>query len=166
MSQLVKNGRAVPNEWKLLRLSPGESPQNVRLPVGQVLVPWSVWQARRRELVHREYEHGWALGVWFPADDIPQSMEHEIDNFSVVAIELERVETGNSHSIPALLRSRYNYTAELRAFGDISQDRHATLQHAGFDAIQLQGIHAEKTILPRLHNFNRAGTAALGQVGA
>jgi len=165
MSRLIRNGQAVPEEWKLLRLAPGESPQNVRLPAGQVLVPWAVWRARRRELVHGEYEHGWALGVWFPADDIPQSMEHDIDNFSVIAIELVRVETGDGHSIPALLRNRYNCTGELRAFGDIPQDRYATLQHAGFDVIQRLASHAEQTVLPRLHNFNRGGTA-LGQVAA
>ncbi len=165
MSRLVKNGQAFPNEWKLLRLAAGEAPEDVRLPVGQVLVPWQVWQARRRELVHREYEHGWALGVWLPAGGIPQSLERDIDNFSVIAIELGGTEVGNGHAVPGLLRGRYGYTGELRAVGDISRDWLASLRQAGFDTIQLREGANGQSAVSRLLNFNPAD-AALGQAAA
>ena len=63
MSKLIKNGRIVSDAWNTLNLAEGDTPQSVRLPVGPVLVPLSVWRARRAELIHREYEQGWPLGV-------------------------------------------------------------------------------------------------------
>ncbi|MDO9052782.1 MAG: hypothetical protein Q7U37_02455, partial [Gallionella sp.] len=68
MFKLIKNGNIVSDVWKTLTFAEGDTPQNIRIPVGPVLVPLSVWKARRAELIHREYEHGWPLGVWLAAE--------------------------------------------------------------------------------------------------
>ena len=72
MFMLIKNGRIVSDAWKTLTLAKSDTPQSVRLPVGPVLVPLSVWQARRAELIYREYEHGWPLGIWLAAEEGPE----------------------------------------------------------------------------------------------
>ncbi|OGS91052.1 MAG: hypothetical protein A2Z95_05270 [Gallionellales bacterium GWA2_60_18] len=115
MSRLIENGQVVADEWKVLRLAEGDAAQSVKLPVGPVLVPLQVWKARRRELIHREYEHGWALGVWLAAGESPQAIESDIDDFSVVAIEFDGHGDDSSHLVPRLLRERYGYGGELRA---------------------------------------------------
>src|SRR5512135_2247404 len=95
MSSLIKNGQVLSNEWKVLRLGAGVAAQDVNLPVGPVLVPLPVWKARRRELIHREFEHGWALGIWLAADENLQAIEGDIDDFSVIAIEFDKFSDGN-----------------------------------------------------------------------
>jgi uncharacterized protein (DUF934 family) len=110
MSRLIDNGQVVLAEWKVLNLAANETAQDVKLPVGPLLVPLSVWQARRRELVHREYEHGWALGIWLAAGDDLQAIENDLDDFSVIVLEPG---DGNSQLVPRLLRDRHDYRGEL-----------------------------------------------------
>lgn len=155
MSKLIRNGQVVADGWKILRLVDGDTAQSVRLPVGPLIVPLSVWKARRRELVNREYEHGWALGIWLSVDENPQAIELDIDDFSVVAIEFDKFSDGNSYLTPRLLRERYGYKGELRAIGDVPQDRLAYLHQIGFDAIE---PHAGKNIgavFSRLFDFSQ-----------
>lgn len=155
MSRLIKNGRVVPDEWKVLRLAEGEAAQDVRLPVGPIVVPLSVWQARRRELIHREYEHGWLHGVWLAAGEDPQALESDIDDFSVVSIEFDNFSDGNSHLIPRLLRERYGYRGELRAIGDVPLGKLPYLQQIGFDAIELSVGSQAEPAFSRLFDFSQ-----------
>ena len=89
MAELIKDGIAVQDQWKILHLSAGATPEDVKLPVGPVLVPVSVWKARRAELIRREYEHGWLLGVWLAADESPAAISGDLDDFSVVAVAVD-----------------------------------------------------------------------------
>jgi uncharacterized protein (DUF934 family) len=134
MSKLIKNGRIVNDAWKTLTLAEGDTPQSVRLPVGPVLVPLSVWRARRAELIHREYEHGWPLGVWLAAEEGAEAIEHDIDDFTVIAIEFDKFSDGKSYSTASQLRGHYGYKGELRAIGDVPGDRLSYRYQVGFDA--------------------------------
>jgi len=155
MSKLIRNGQVVPDGWKILRLADGDTAQVVRLPVGPVIVPLSVWKVRRRELIHRESEHGWPLGIWLAADENPQAIERDIDDFSVVAIELDKFSDGNSYLIPRLLRERYGYKNELRAIGDVPQDKLSYLHQIGFDSIELRVGKQIGAALTRLFDFSQ-----------
>ena len=143
-----------------MRLADGETAQNVKLPVGQVIVPLSVWKSRRRELINREYEHGWQLGIWLAANENPQAIEHDIDDFSVFAIEFDKFSDGNSYLIPRLLRERYGYKSELRAIGDVSQGRLSYLHQIGFDAIELRAGKQVGAVLSRLFDFSQIALEA------
>jgi uncharacterized protein (DUF934 family) len=137
MFKLIKDGRVVSDEWKILTLAEGDIPSRVRLPVGPVLVPLSVWQARRAELIHREYEHGWPLGIWLAAAESAEAIARDIDDFTVIAVELNRLAEHNSYSTARLLRERYAYKGELRATGDVSRNKLSDLHQAGFDTFAL-----------------------------
>lgn len=86
MSTLKDRFEDVPHNWKVLRLAAGDTPDGVKLPVGPVLVPLAVWRARRAELIRREYDHGWPLGVWLGAEESPDAIKHDIDDFTVVGV--------------------------------------------------------------------------------
>ena len=135
MSKLIRNGRLVNDDWKTLRLADDDTPHSVKLPVGELLVPLSVWQARRAELIHREYEHGWQLGVWLAADENPALIERDLEDFTVIAVEFDKFSDGNSYLSARLLRERYGYRGELRAIGDVPHAKLPWLQRLGFDAI-------------------------------
>ncbi|OIR19855.1 hypothetical protein GALL_07390 [mine drainage metagenome] len=98
MSTLKDRFEDVPNDWKVLRLAAGDTPDGVKLPVGPVLVPLAVWHARRAELIRREYDHGWPLGVWLGTEESPAAIEQDIDDFTVVGVEPDK--TGDRfHSV-------------------------------------------------------------------
>jgi len=139
MSKLIKNGRIVSDGWKTLTLADGDTPQSVKLPVGPALVPLSVWKARRAELIHREYEHGWPLGIWLAAEEGPESIEHDIEDFTVIAVEFDRYTDGKSYSTARLLREHYGYKGELRAIGDVPSDRLTYRLQIGFDSYTVNG---------------------------
>jgi uncharacterized protein (DUF934 family) len=142
MFKLIKNGRIVADDaWKTLTLAEGESPDAVRIPVGPVLVPLSVWRARRAELIYREYEHGWPLGIWLEATEGAEEIARDVDDFSLIAVELDESTDEKYHVTARLLRNRYGYKGELRTIGDVPRRRLACRQPAGFDSF---AVHTTK----------------------
>ncbi|MBI4938195.1 MAG: DUF934 domain-containing protein [Nitrosomonadales bacterium] len=115
MLKLIKGDHIAVGQWKTLTLAEGETPHNVRLPAGPVLVPLSVWRARRAELLHSEYEHGWPLGVWLAAEESPEAIKGDLDDFSVVAIKSDSFSDGRSRDAVRLLREHYGFKSELLA---------------------------------------------------
>ncbi len=159
MSKLIKNGQIVTDQWKTLSLAAGDTPQSVRLPVGPVLVPLSVWQVRRAELIHREYEHGWPLGVWLTAEEDAEAIGRDIDDFTVIALAFDKFTDGKSYSTARQLRERYGYKGELRAIGDVPRER-LTYQHrVGFDAYAVRANQKVSTTLSGLFNLNASKQA-------
>ncbi len=132
MIRHIKNERAATDVWKILRVNGDDTPQSVRLPVGPLLVPLPVWQARRAELIHREYEHGWPLGVWLAVDDRADAIAGDIDDFTVIAIEFSPGETGRGHAKARQLRELHGYSNELRAIE--KEDDAVRLWGEGLDA--------------------------------
>ncbi|HMX15634.1 MAG TPA: DUF934 domain-containing protein [Rhodocyclaceae bacterium] len=136
--QLIKQQQIVADSWKTLILAENETAATVRLPVGPLIVPLEVWRARKAELIRREYEHGWALGVWLAPDEGPEAVVADLDDFSVVALHFPKFADGRAYSTARLLRERHGYRGELRAFGDLGQDQLFFLARVGFDAFDLR----------------------------
>ncbi len=87
MSSLKDDFEGVPANWKILRLAAGQTPDAIKLPVGPVLVPLAVWRTRRAELIRREYDHGWPLGVWLGNEESPAAIEKDVDDFTVIGVD-------------------------------------------------------------------------------
>lgn len=144
----------IDDNWKLLRPTPEESAHAVRLPVGPLLVPIRVWNARRAQLIEREYEHGWPLGVWLAPDEGPETIASDLDDFSVIGVEFPEVSDGRGYTTARLLRDRYGYDGELRAFGDIGRDQLFFLARVGFDTFALRSGDDPKAALGSLRDFS------------
>jgi uncharacterized protein (DUF934 family) len=160
MFKLIKNGHIVSDAWKTLTLNVGDTPQDVRLPVGPVLVPLSVWQTRRAELIYREYEHGWPLGVWLAAEQGPEAIEHDIDDFTVIGIEFDKFTDGKSYQTARLLRDHFGYKGELRAIGDVPRERLSYQHLVGLDAFLVRTNQNSKAVLSRIFDFSSASQTA------
>jgi uncharacterized protein (DUF934 family) len=156
MFMLIKNGSIVSDGWKTLTLPEGATPQNVKLPVGPVLVPLSVWQARRAELIYREHEHGWPLGVWLAAEEGPEAIEHDIDDFTVIGIEFDKFTDGKSYETARVLREHYGYKGELRAIGDVPRDRVSYQHQVGLDAFAVRANQKTNAVLSGLFDLSAA----------
>ena len=156
MFKLIKNGNIVSDEWKTLTLADSDTPLNVRLPVGPLLVPLSVWKARRAELIHREYEHGWPLGVWLAAEESADEIGRDIDDFTVIAVEFDKFADGKSYSTARTLREHYGFRGELRAIGDVPRSNVTYQDQVGFDSFAVRANQKVSSALSGLFNLKAA----------
>ena len=160
MAKLIKNREIVEDNWKVLTLAANDTPETVRLPYGNVLVPLAVWQARKEDLVHREWEQGHTLGVWLGPKDNPADLAADIEDLSVIGIEFPLANDGRGYSIATLLRTRYGYRGELRALGAVGRDHLHYLQRVGFDAF---AVKEPELAVAGLDDFSEAYQAAANQ---
>ncbi len=160
MYKLIKNGHIISDEWKTLTLAKGDTPQNVRLPVGPVLVPLAVWQARRAELIYREHEHGWPLGVWLAAEEGPEAIRNDIEDFTVIGVAFDKFSDGKSYQTARTLRESYAYKGELRAIGDVPSERLSFQHEVGLDTFVVRANQRTGAVLSGLFDFSQTkGTA-------
>lgn len=162
MLSLIKQESVVVDAWKLLTLADNELAESVRLPVGPLLVPVRVWHARRRELIEREYAHGWPLGVWLAAGESPKAIADELEDFSVVAVHFPTATDDRGCFTARLLRRRYGYRGELRAFGEVLREQLFSLRRSGFDAVALRAARAERGLGAGLVDFDKSHKTASG----
>jgi uncharacterized protein (DUF934 family) len=164
MPNIIKERGLADDDWKVLQLADNETPHSVRLPVGPLLVPVDVWRARKVELIHRNWEHGEPLGVWLAPNEGPETIAEELDDFTLIAVHFPKATDGRGYSTARLLRERYGYRGELRAFGDIGQDQIFFLSRVGFDSFVVKETGEDLAgVLSAFDSFPEAYQAAANQ---
>lgn len=139
--QLIQNGRIVADRWQRLEVS--EDADLGALSAAPILLPASLWCARRDELLARTGEIGVSLAPGFPLE----SLAEDIGRFSLIAVEFPKFADGRGYSTASLLRERYGYRGELRAVGDVGRDQMFYLQRVGFNAFLIpEGRDAEDAL--------------------
>ncbi len=134
MADLIRNGAIVADGHSVLHLAEGDDPATVALPDTPVIVPLAVWQAQRDALLARA-ETG-DVGVWLAGDADPGVLADDLPRLQLVAVHFPKFADGRGYSIATLLRTRYRYTRELRAIGDVLRDQFFYYARCGFDALQ------------------------------
>lgn len=163
MANLIKNGDIVANEWTTIALDDGVSPEDVKLPHGNVLLPLAVWRVRKWDLIQRQWhslDGGGKLGVWLSPEDDPAALADDLDDLDVVAVRFPAVGDGRGYSIASLLRTRYGFKRELRAIGAVERDYLHFLQRVGFNALEVGNPEAA---LASLGDFSAAYQSAAAQ---
>ena len=126
---IIKNKSVVDDDWTVLRLNENETPENVAVAAGKIIVPLKVWLAQRSQLQERA-----DLGVWLNSDERSEELKNDIGKFAVIAVNFPRFADGRGYSIAYNLRARLGYSGELRAIGDVLRDQMFYMQRVGFDA--------------------------------
>ena len=114
---LVRDGRIVDDDWTLVvegDAAPG------------TIAPLPAWQRNPD-----------GAGVWVEGDAEVEEIGAEIATAPVVAVRFPAIVDGRGLSLGALLRSRYGFDGELRAFGDIIPDITEYMHRCGFNAFVL-----------------------------
>ena len=117
MKQVIRNRRVEDDRWATLGLDPEENLK--RLPEGAIIVPLAFWKSQRQSLLERRQP----LGVWLEPGDEPGEIAADLGHFSIVAVNFPKWGDGRGYSTATLLRRRYGYRGELRAFGDLHPRR-------------------------------------------
>ncbi|BAL26562.1 DUF934 domain-containing protein [Azoarcus sp. KH32C] len=131
MSKVIKNGQIAASDWRILPLPEGDDVAGVEIPAGRVIVPLAVWLARRDELLARG-----DVGLWFASHQGPEDVTDDIARLPVIAVDFPKFADGRGYSTAALLRTRYGYTGQLIAFGEVLRDQFNYLTRCGFDTLQ------------------------------
>ena len=128
-NQIIKGREVVADDWSVLRLEEDEAPEGAVVPEGKIIVPLATWLAQRASLALRA-----DIGVWIGADERPEAITCEFEQFGVVAVDFPKFTDGRGYSIAYNLRKRLGYRGELRAIGDVLRDQLFSMHRVGFDA--------------------------------
>ena len=151
MRDIIKNREIVSDDWTVLRLTEGETAEDVGVPAGRVIVPLVVWQAQRGALAERP-----ELGVWLPSDARPESLKDDLQRFSLIAVDFPKFSDGRGYSIAYNLRARLGYQGELRAIGDVLRDQLFYMSRVGFDAFATREDRSIQDALKGLTDFSES----------
>jgi len=158
-ARIIKGRAVVADDWSVLRLAEGETPETVEVPAGKVIVPLKVWQARRDTLLARTGQ----LGLWFASDELAQSVKDDLDRFAVIAVDFPKFTDGRGYSIAYNLRKRFGYKGELRAIGDVLRDQLFQMARCGFDAYATRQDRSIDDALKGLTVFSETYQAAVDE---
>jgi uncharacterized protein (DUF934 family) len=137
MPEIIKNQCIVADDWQVLRLAEGETPETLTLPDTPTLLPLAVWQARQPE-IEKIAASGQALGVWLDSNEGPEAIADALASFTIIALNFPKFTDGRAYSTARLLRERYAYTGEIRAIGDVLIDQLFYLHRCGINAFALR----------------------------
>lgn len=185
MSNLIKltNGTAsiVENEWTLINLPVSQAEQRVQagkvvlfkltgeqtvtpeqiaateIPAtGNIILPLSVFIAKKDALASL-MDTG-STGIWLDTHETLESLISAIDDINklpIIAIHVERFADGRIFSLGTLLRTRYGYKNELRAFGDVLKDQLFFLKRSGFTSFLIRADRSAEDAITSLHDFSQ-----------
>lgn len=188
-SNLIVNNAIVPDEWTMVRLPATEdavrkqagkvvlykltgevsvTPEQIaatEIPdSGKILVPLSVWRARKPELLERLNKG--ELGVWLATHETVETLaelEPDLNIFPLLAVYVERFADGRIFSIGSLLRTRYGYKNGLRAVGDVLRDQLFFLKRCGFDSYLIRADRSAEEALASLRDFSEPYQGAIDE---
>ncbi len=147
MRKIIKNRQIVQDDWQVLKLQEGETPETVAAPAKSI-VPLAVWQAQ--PALHARAD----VGVWIASDERPEALKGVVNQLPVIAVDFPKFADGRGYSIAYNLRARLGYTGELRAIGDVLRDQLFYMQRVGFDAFATRPDRSIEDALKGLSDFS------------
>lgn len=94
------------------------------------------------------------LSLLVNGDAAPEDFVEDLENFSLIAIDIPVFTDGRAYSLATLLRTAHQFPREIRAVGDVQADQALYLTRVGFDALELASEAAAKLALEKLSEFN------------
>jgi uncharacterized protein (DUF934 family) len=123
---LIKHGRFAEDHFASIA-------DDAPLPVNGTIVSLARFQKERETLVMRNAP----LGVRLKSSESPEALGGDVHRLSVVVLEFPAFRDGRPFSWARMLRTRMNYTGEIRAAGHFLYDQLAFMVRTGFDAFDV-----------------------------
>ena len=147
IGSLIRNGRLDTDTWRVLQA-------DECVPIeGDVIVSLTLWNERRGDF----HDRNGLTGVWLGPADEPSEIG---DLPALIAVHFPAFTDGRGYSTARLLRQRYGFTGELRAFGDVLRDQLYELARCGFDSFVLRDDQDPEEALQAFTAFSEDYQAA------
>ena len=133
---LYRNGAFVADAWRSI-----EEGEDIP-PAGHVIVPLDWWLAERDAW---NGSHA-PLGLRVEPGTPVESFAGDLPRFSLIALNFPKFGDGRAFSLAALLRTRYGFTGELRAVGEVLFDQIQHMLRSGFDTFEITDGPTERAL--------------------
>jgi uncharacterized protein (DUF934 family) len=133
-----------------------------RVPDGKVLLPLAVWLARKAEFAARVTAG--EIGVWLEAHELVETLfesQPDLNVFPLIGVYIERFPDGRVYSTASLLRTRFGFRNELRAFGDVLRDQLYFLNRCGFSSFEIRADRSAEDALASFKDFSEPYQSAV-----
>lgn len=144
MPKLILDSQVVDDNWAFVAAESALDDLDLSQPV---LLPLALWNQLDNS------QRNTNVGLWLPSDTLPEQIEGNIPEIPVIAINFPVFGDGRGFSIGRLLRERYGFTGQLRAFGNPIRDQLSYLVRCGFNAFQLAPHYPLEDALESLQDF-------------
>jgi uncharacterized protein (DUF934 family) len=138
---------------------------NTAIPAtGKIIVPLSVFVERNNELASRIAQG--EVGVWLATHELLEYLiqqQADLNVLPIIAVFVERFADGRIFSLGTLLRTRYGYKNELRAFGDVLRDQLFFLKRSGYTSFMIRQDRSAKEAIASLNDFSKPYQGAVDE---
>lgn len=121
---------------------------------GNIVLPLSVYASKKDALVSR-MDTG-SAGIWLDTHEKIEDLitaVGDVNKLPIIAVHVERFADGRIFSLGTLLRTRYGFKNELRAFGDVLRDQLFFLKRSGFTSFQIRADRSATDAIASLNDF-------------
>ena len=135
MPSLVRDGSIVPDQWCFVEKTAPDYSEQVIVPLEQC-----------DPKVHQ--------AVWIEPDTQIQDYATELLQLDLIAIKFNTFADGRGLSLASLLRSRYGFKGEIRAFGDLNPDLTPFMHRSGFTTYLFDNEEQAETAIRCLTSYS------------
>lgn len=131
---------------------------------GKIILPLSVFIARNNEIKERIAQG--EIGVWLATHELLEKLtqqQADLNALPIIAIFVERFADGRIFSLGNLLRTRFGFKNELRAFGDVLRDQLFFLKRSGFTSYQVRADRSAQEAIASLSDFTKPYQGAVDE---
>ncbi len=131
---------------------------------GKIILPLSVFIARNDEIKDRIAQG--EIGVWLATHELLENLtqqQADLNALPIIAIFVERFADGRIFSLGNLLRTRFGFKNELRAFGDVLRDQLFFLKRSGFTSYLVRADRSAQEAIASLSDFTKPYQGAVDE---
>ncbi len=131
---------------------------------GKIILPLSVFIARNSEIKSRIAQG--EIGVWLATHELLENLtqqQTDLNALPIIAIFVERFADGRIFSLGNLLRTRFGFKNELRAFGDVLRDQLYFLKRSGFTSYLVRADRSAQEAIASLSDFTKPYQGAVDE---
>jgi uncharacterized protein (DUF934 family) len=131
---------------------------------GKIIVPLSVFVERNNELASRIAQG--EVGVWLATHELLEYLiqqQADLNVLPIIAVFVERFADGRIFSLGTLLRTRYGFENELRAFGDVLRDQLFFLKRSGYNSFVIRQDRSAQEAIASLNDFSKPYQGAVDE---
>ncbi|WP_036303364.1 DUF934 domain-containing protein [Methylotenera sp. L2L1] len=131
---------------------------------GKIILPLSVFIARNSEVKARIAQG--EIGVWLATHELLENLtqqQADLNALPIIAIFVERFADGRIFSLGNLLRTRFGFKNELRAFGDVLRDQLFFLKRSGFTSYLVRADRSAQEAIASLTDFTKPYQGAVDE---